>query len=68
MLSHSQEAEFHCPLCERRYKRKWDLSRHIKKVHQSKNEEDLYKFGIWNESSIAIVLPAFWNRTVSKRK
>ena len=42
MLSHSQEAEFHCPLCERRYKRKWDLSRHIKKVHQSKNEEDLY--------------------------
>lgn len=55
-------------MCERRYKRKWDLSRHIKKVHQSKNEEDLYKFGIWNESSIAIVLLAFWNRTVSKRK
>lgn len=40
MLSHSQQADFHCPFCERKYKRKWDLSRHMKKAHQSRSEED----------------------------
>lgn len=40
MLSHSQQADFHCPFCERKYKRKWDLSRHIKKAHQSRGEEE----------------------------
>ena len=34
MLSHSHEKLFCCPFCERQYKRKNDMIRHINKNHK----------------------------------
>ena len=36
MVSHSEEASHHCPLCTLKYKRTSDLNRHMKKKHGTK--------------------------------
>ncbi len=42
MVSHSNEATHHCPLCSLKYKRTSDLNRHMKKKHGSKLRDFFY--------------------------